>query len=177
MMFGTSTGCAGKEKVMQRDGCVIGLLALTALMTACSSAPPPAPDTRDADIRAVKEVEAAWSRDAGTKDPEKFASYFADDGAGLYPGMAVLNGRQAIKTGMAPLMADPNFSLTFQSSRAEASKGSDLVYTLGSYTATMTNPKTKKPMTDKGKYLTIYRKQADGSWKVVADTFNSDSAM
>jgi ketosteroid isomerase-like protein len=39
----------------------------------------------------------------------------------------------------------------------------------------MTNPKTKKPATDKGKYLTVYEKQADGSWKAVADTFNSDS--
>jgi ketosteroid isomerase-like protein len=42
---------------------------------------------------------------------------------------------------------------------------------------TVTNPKTKKPMTDKGKYLTVYTKQADGSWKAVADTLNSDSSM
>ena len=42
---------------------------------------------------------------------------------------------------------------------------------------TMTNPKTKKPMTDKGKYLTVYAKQTDGSWKAVADTYNSDSSM
>jgi ketosteroid isomerase-like protein len=41
---------------------------------------------------------------------------------------------------------------------------------------TVTNPKTKKPVTDKGKYLMVYTKQADGSWKVVADTMNSDSS-
>jgi len=52
-----------------------------------------------------------------------------------------------------------------------------MVYSQGTYTLTMTNPKTKKPLTDKGKYLTVYTKQADGSWKVAADTFNSDSAM
>jgi hypothetical protein len=34
---------------------------------------------------------------------------------------------------------------------------------------TTTNAKTKKPKTEKGKYPTIYRKQADESWKVVAD--------
>jgi len=27
---------------------------------------------------------------------------------------------------------------------------------------------------DKGKYVTVYRKQPDGKWKVVADIFNSD---
>jgi ketosteroid isomerase-like protein len=52
-----------------------------------------------------------------------------------------------------------------------------MVFTQGTYTMTMTNPKTKKPVTGKGKYLTVYRKQADGSWKAIADAFNSDSAM
>ena len=78
---------------------------------------------------------------------------------------------------MASYLADPNFSLSLQSTRAMASKGGDMVYSQGTYTMTMTNPKTKKPMTDKGKYLTVYSKQADGSWKAVADTFNSDSPM
>ena len=160
-----------------RNTFLIGSLAVAALMSGCSSTPPPALDTRDADLRAVKEVEVAWVKDVATKDPEKFASYFSDDGSGLYPGMPILNGKQAIKTAMAPLLADPNFSLTFQSTRAEASKGGDMVYSQGTYTMTMTNPKTKKPVTDKGKYLTVYRKQPDGSWKAVADTFNSDTAM
>jgi ketosteroid isomerase-like protein len=31
--------------------------------------------------------------------------------------------------------------------------------------------------TDKGKYVTIWRKQPDGSWKVVEDMFNSDIPM
>ena len=30
------------------------------------------------------------------------------------------------------------------------------------------------PIEDRGKYLTIWRKQADGSWKVQRGTFNSD---
>ena len=50
-----------------------------------------------------------------------------------------------------------------------------MVYSQGTYTMTVSNQKTKKPMTDKGKFLTVYMKQADGSWKAVSDTFNSDS--
>ena len=50
-----------------------------------------------------------------------------------------------------------------------------MVYSEGTYTMTVTNLKTKKAMTDKGKFMTVYTKQADGSWKAVADTFNSDS--
>jgi uncharacterized protein (TIGR02246 family) len=160
--------------------CKISLIAvvlLTLITAACSSSPTPPPDTRAADVQAVHAVEAAWVKDVATKDPDKWVSYFTDDGDGLYPGGPTLNGRAAIKAAMAPIMSDPNFSLVFQSTRAVASKGGDMVYSEGTYTMTMTDPKTKKPVNDKGKYLTVYMKQPDGTWKAVSDTFNSDSAM
>lgn len=162
---------------MLRNNSLIVCLALAVLTVGCSNAPAPPPDTRAADLQAVKDVEAAWVRDIATKDADKFASYFAEDGSGLYPGAGTLNGKAAIKAAMATYFADPNFSMTFQPTRAMASKGGDMVYSQGTYIMTMTDPKTKKSMTDKGKYLTVYTKQADGSWKVVADTSNSDSSM
>ncbi len=155
-------------------------LVLALLAVGCSNAPAPAAapaDTRAADVQAVKDIEAAWVKDANSKDADKWASYFTEDGSGLYPGAATLNGKAAIKAAMVSYMSDPNFSLNFQSTRAMASKSGDMVYSQGTYTMTATNPKTKKPMTDHGKYLTVYTKQADGSWKAVADTFNSDSTM
>ena len=162
---------------MLRNTSLIVCLALVALSAGCSNPPPaPPPDTRAADVQAVKDVEAAWVKDITTKDADKWASYFAEDACALYPGAGTLNGKAAIKTAIAPYFADPNFSITFETTRAMASKGGDMVYTQGTYTMTTTNPKTKKPITDKGKYLTIYTKQADGTWKAVADTLNSDSA-
>lgn len=38
-------------------------------------------------------------------------------------------------------------------------------------------PKTGKPITDKGKYLTVWKKQADGSWKILRDINNTSLAM
>lgn len=158
---------------------VVACMGLVLFAGACSNnvAPAPAPDTRATDVQAVRDVETAWSKDAASKDPDKWAGYFTEDGTGLYPGGPTLNGKAAIRAAMAPLMADPNFSLSFQSAQAVASKGGDMVYSQGTYTMTMTDPKTKKPATDKGKYLTVYMKQGDGSWKAVTDTFNSDSHM
>src|SRR5277367_2813496 len=150
----------GVNKMLQ-NASLAGCLTLAALTIGCSTAPTPAPvppDTRAADVQAVKDVEVAWVKDTGNKDADKWVSYFAEDRSGLYPGGGILTGKAAIKASMAPYFADPNFTLTFQSTRVEASKGGDMVYAQGTYTMTMTNPKTKKPMTDKGKYLTIYRK-------------------
>ena len=162
---------------MLRNTLLIVLLVLFLLTAGCTNTPAPPPDTRAADMQAVKDVEAAWVKDNTTKDLDKIVSYFAEDGSALYPGMGVLTGKAAIKAGLAPLAADPNLALTFQNTKMVASKGGDMVMSQGTYTMTMTNPKTKKPVTDKGKYLTVYMKQADGSWKAVADTYNSDSPM
>jgi uncharacterized protein (TIGR02246 family) len=164
---------------MMRITSLILCLALAGLAVGCTNtqSPAPPPDTRAADVQAIKDLEANWVKDAASKDAGKWANYFTDDGAGLYPGAPTVTGKAALKTAMSSYVSDPNFALSFQSDKTVASKGGDMVFSQGTYTMTMTDPKTKKPMTDKGKFLTVYTKQADGSWKAVADTFNSDSPM
>ncbi len=51
----------------------------------------------------------------------------------------------------------------------------DLAYEIGTYKVNMTFPGMKETIDDNGKYLTVWQKQADGSWKVKADTWNSDN--
>ena len=73
------------------------------------------------------------------------------------------------------MLADPNFAVTFAATKVDAAGSGDLAYTQGTYSMTASDPKTKAPVTEKGKYLTVYRKQADGSWKAVEDTFMGDA--
>ena len=156
-----------------------GSVACLLATLACSQAPtaaPPAPDTHDADIQAIKETEAAWSKTALAKDAEKFTGYYADDASLLLADMPMVEGKEAIGKTVKEMMGDPNFSLSFQGSRFDVAKSGDLGYSHGSYTMTVTNPKTKKAVTDKGKYLTVFRKQADGTWKAAQDMVNSDGA-
>ena len=72
------------------------------------------------------------------------------------------------------MLDDPNSKLDFSPDRVEVSKSGDLAFTKGAYTTTETNPKTKKPFNDKGAYVTVYVKQADGGWKVLADISTSE---
>jgi len=159
---------------MPRYASLVGCAVLFALAAGCATAPAPAPDTREADVAAVKSVEAAWSKDAATKDADKFAGYYSDDASVLMPNAPIINGKENIKAAFKPMLADPNFALTFESTHVEASKGGDLVYSVGTYAMTMSAPKGKKTVNDKGKYLTVFKKQADGSWKAVADMISSD---
>jgi ketosteroid isomerase-like protein len=56
----------------------------------------------------------------------------------------------------------------------DVAKSGDLGYTQGSYKLTVTDPTTHKIINDHGSYVTTYRKQADGSWKAVADIATSE---
>jgi uncharacterized protein (TIGR02246 family) len=148
-------------------GLVLGLMAAGCAGTTGSASPA-------VDIEAVRAVETAWVRDIATKDVEKFASYYADDATVLMPNTPLIAGKDKVKAALKPMLADPNFALTFQPTRIEPSRGGDLVYAIGTYAMTVSDAIDKTPVTDKGKYVTIYRKQADGSWKAVVDMINSD---
>ena len=75
------------------------------------------------------------------------------------------------------MIADRNFSLTFAADKVDVAKSGDLGYSQGAYTMTYSSLKGKRVVTEKGKYVTIFKKQADGSWKNVADIFNADAPV
>lgn len=50
----------------------------------------------------------------------------------------------------------------------------NLITEIGSYRMKFTMPGMEEPMEDRGKYLTIWEKQTDGSLKIKVETWNSD---
>jgi uncharacterized protein (TIGR02246 family) len=152
--------------------CGTTILALG--MTACNQTPPAAPDTHDADVKAISDTEAQWNKDYVAKDADKIAAYYADDAVLMVPGGPVSSGKDAIRAAMKQMVSDPAMSLTFQASKVDVAKSGDLGYTQGSYKLTVTDPVTHKVINDHGSYVTTYRKQADGSWKAVADIATSE---
>lgn len=159
-----------------RNKYVAGIAAgLVLLLTGCSSAPAPPADTSAADLKAIKDGETTWSADYGSKDVDKIVSHYADDATLMMPDTPVIMGKDAIRTALSGLMADKNLALSFTTANAQVAKSGDIAYTQGTYSMTMTNPKTKKPVTEKGKYLTVYKKQSDGTWKAVEDINNADA--
>ena len=150
-------------------------IALALLLAGCTPATPPIPpDTRAADTKAIQDTEAAWSQSFATKDIDKVTAFYADDASLFLTGMPVVTGKTSIASTFKPFLADKNFSLTFSPDKVVVSKSSDVGFTQGSYTMTFTDPGTRKVVSEKGKYVDVFMKQADGSWKDVADISNAD---
>ena len=150
--------------------CVLGLLALVG----CSQAP--APDTREADARALRDGEvAAFTKDWSGKDADRIAAHYTADGNVMVPNFPIMTGKDAIGKALKEVLADPNWSLSLQAVQVEVSKGGDFGYARGTYVTTSTDPATRKAISEKGRFLTIFRKEADGSWKAVQDINNAEA--
>ena len=117
----------------------------------------------------LRQTEERWNEAYAARDAAALSGMYADDAVLAAPGANVLAGKEAIAKDMQAMASDPNFALGFESDRVAVAASGDLAYTRGHYTMTMTDPATKAPFTSKGNYLTVWRKQADGSWKAVED--------
>lgn len=150
---------------MKQNVAVLPVVFLMLLTSAC--APPPAPDTRAADEAAIREADAAWSKAAEARDLDGVMSYYTDDAQLLPPNEPIATGKTAMRKSWAALMA-PEMAVSWKVSKVEVARAGDLAYVVGTYTLAM------KPSSDTGKLIEVWKKQADGKWKCVADTFNSD---
>jgi uncharacterized protein (TIGR02246 family) len=148
--------------------CAITAMALT--MTACNDTP----DTHDADVKAIQANESQWNQDFASKDPVKITAHYADDAVLIVPGTPAISGHDAILNSLKQMTSDPAMTLKFQATKVDVAKSGDLAYTEGTYNLTVTDPQTKQVINDHGSYVTTYRKQADGTWKAVADIASSD---
>jgi len=110
-----------------------------------------------------------------SRDIEKMLSHYTDDAVLIAPGAAPMKGKAGIKEGAGPMLADSNFKLVFSPERVDVSKDASMASSQGSYEMTMTNPKTKKPETEKGSYVTVYKK-TDAGWRAVYDINTSGPA-
>ena len=145
-------------------------LALALFVSACGQQTPP--DTQAADESAIRDLDAQWSKTAAASDVQGTVSYYSDDASVLPPNAPIATGKQAIHAVWVSLLG-PGVSLSWQASKVEVSRSGDLAYAMGVYQATMKDSQGK-PVADHGKYVEVWKKQADGKWKTVADIFNSD---
>jgi uncharacterized protein (TIGR02246 family) len=156
-------------------------LIAVAGLTACSGSNEPAApaagpamvaDTRAADEAAIRAADLAWSKAAGDKDAARTASFYDENAVLMAPGAPVDTGKAAIQKGFADMMTDPNFALSFAPTKVVVSKSGDMAWEIGNYQLTLSDKK-KKAFTTKAKYVVVWAKQADGSWKSIVDAPNT----
>jgi len=125
---------------------------------------------------ALMKADADWNTAMGSKNIDEFMKFVADDAVLMPPNTPAAGGGEGIRAWVGQMMQMPGFSVSWTATNADVAASGDLGYTTGTYQASMGMP-DGSTMPDNGKFATVWKKQADGSWKVVVDIFNSDVPM
>lgn len=141
------------------------------LLTSCA-APAPVSDPA-ADAAAIRALDEQWSVTAGKRDLDGTVAFYADDAVLLPPNAPIATDKKSIRESWAGVLA-PGTDVSWTVTKSEVAKSGDLGYVYGAYKLTIQDPKGGAPIHDTGKTLEIWRKQADGKWKCIVDTYNSD---
>jgi ketosteroid isomerase-like protein len=119
------------------------------------------------------ELEAKFAESVAAGGGKAFASWFADDAVTLGNGHPPVIGKTAIA---AQAQWDPkDYQLTWVAQGAQMGPSNDMGFTWGHYDGSGKDAHGQ-PITHSGRYMTIWKKMSDGSWKVMLDASADEPA-
>lgn len=121
-------------------------------------------------VNELIEVDQEFAKQSVIKGSHSaFLEYIDDSCVLLRPNREPVVGRAKISEMFSS--PDTTFSLNWNPLFAEVSESGDLGYTYGTFSIQMDSPEGAV-VTKEGTYVTIWKKDHDGSWKFVLDTGN-----
>jgi ketosteroid isomerase-like protein len=151
------------------NGWILALVPALALAAGVPEAAKPAT------VDTLRELEGAFMKATAEHGSVGYLSYYAENAVELPAGAAALEGKAAIAKTMG-FLDQKDTHLTWSPVGADLAASGDLGYTWGTYEFRGV-AKDGKPVVEHGKYMTVWKKQADGSWKVALDMGNASPAQ
>ncbi|MGH7572888.1 MAG: YybH family protein [Gemmatimonadota bacterium] len=119
------------------------------------------------------EVDREFAQRTAEAGLDAWVSHFAPEGA-MISGQGEITGEPYIRAAMEDVLSDSTIVFTWEPRRARAAESGELGYTVGDYRISRRDSTGSIAETlDRGMYVTIWRRQPDGTWKVVADIGSS----
>jgi ketosteroid isomerase-like protein len=112
------------------------------------------------------ELEARFAKDVAARGGAAFADWFAGDGVALGNGAAPNIGKVAVAR--SANWSPKDYQLTWTPTDAMMGPSGDMGYTWGHFEG-HSKDANGYPVTTSGRYITMWRREPDGNWKVVLD--------
>jgi len=156
-----------KGCIMNRGWVFVIIIVASAVMCGCQSRI----DTVQEQKRLLEtdKAFAQYSVDSGVA--EAFNHFLADDAIQFSAGAPPMFGRETIYQNMKP--TERSYVLQWEPKKAEVSQSGDVGYTWGMFTVSSQDSlgKSQKRF---GKYVSVWKKHTDGTWKVALDIGNQN---
>ena len=116
--------------------------------------------------RAIKLADLELAKAVADRSLQSFVSMVDDDA--VFFGKDVSRGKDAVSKAWLPFFTDRNLFLKWHPNEVYVWSSADLGYSIGEYER-IGKDKSGNPETAIGNYVSIWRKQPDGKWKIVLD--------
>lgn len=124
-------------------------------------------------VQFLYQLESKFAADTAKGGGAAFASWFAPDAVTLANGKAPVVGHDAIAAGAT--WSPNHYQLTWTPEGARMSPSGDMGFTWGHYEGTAKDREGNATKSS-GRYMTVWKKQPDGQWKVALDASNEGPA-
>jgi ketosteroid isomerase-like protein len=128
--------------------------------------------TLSAGVIMLMELEGRFAQDVAKGGGKAFATWFAEDAVTLNNGKPAVQGHRAIAD--AAVWDPKTYQLTWVPQGAQMGPSGDTGFTWGHYESRSVDHQGQ-PVTTSGRYITFWKKVADGSWKVAMDASADDA--
>ena len=156
---------------MQRQMLVPSLFLAVAVFACAKPAetPPPAPPVDAAAMKdSIQAREREWSAAFKAGDAAAVANLYSEDGATVQPAGDWYRGRAGITEGTKKQLDTVNVTAR-EDITEEVIPAGDYIVEIGHYSMTGTTKKGTKPISSAGRYMVVWRKDADGVWRLYRD--------
>ncbi len=145
-----------------------GLFVTAVVATGCAKLPDIA-----ADEASIRKTDSDMVAALNARDVDRWLTFFASDAKMMPPGAPPVAGKEAIRKLIAELMTIPNFAVAHHLESVVVSRSGDLAYVSYSFELTVKDAKGQ-PVTERGKDISVYKKESDGSWKLAVDMWSEN---
>ena len=125
----------------------------------------------EAEGEALMQLSRDWSDLVATGDLDALMAGWAEDAVMMPPGMPAVEGKSAIRSYVEAAMQLPGFQISWEPLTVHVASSGDMAYMIERNVSTATDS-LGNLVTTYGKVVTVWRKDADGSWKNVIDMWN-----
>jgi ketosteroid isomerase-like protein len=148
-------------------------MSLPAVGLLCAAAACAPGSRRSADAAAIRRSDSLMVSAINAHDLDAWLGFLTEDIRLLPPGEPAVDGKAAVGPMLAGYLALPGFVMRHRARVIGVSQSGDLAYLTYRYEATAADS-AQGTVTQRGKDLSIYRRQPDGSWKVAVDMWSPD---
>jgi ketosteroid isomerase-like protein len=161
---------------MKKRLVILVLAALAATLVALAGCATTPVSSTEADATAIRQIYTAYTTAAERGDSAAWLLLWDKGGIQLRPNAPARSKERLDAEVPAQFKARIDASdMTMVINPLEITVNGPWAYSQGLYTQNMTNKSTGAKTLVDGKYLTIFKRQADGSWKIYRDCFNSNT--